>query len=592
MTDLRKIALLSVAVLAAAFMLEGCGGGGSSAPPPPPPPPPPVNTAPTIAIAKSTPDVDENAQLVLDASGSTDADGDALSFEWTQTAGPDTTLSGTDQAVMTVSPPFVDEDAELQFKLVLSDGEDTVEETVGAMLRNVILGRAYNNDSKTVLKPWDDAGTPKTVWWGHVGFETPMGEIEFKQPILDPRKVDTFLTYQDASRHAQGTFPKNTIFKGPKSRMFSIGHEPDDYLDTADDQIDGIILMPDTDEVVVRSRIYKLRQPVTDLESPPLAVDAPCDASVVSRYHYWKDFNEYELDSSTFEGIVVSRSGGGFSMFEGKLDGETLAYLPLSIENNPTGSFCAIVATNRYIDERFTRARTPAPLHYGPLIDTYDKGGNLILAVADDGRSATLFNSVKAVGSDAVTLSALETVEIDLDTNEPLDLVDAQTLGAVSVSGAEAGLALVYTDGEEMGTHRLVLIGVGSDGKILQHRKSWDRGVPTFVRQVAVHRGMGTSHTLVYPSPEIVVGLDEQDSFLAFRSPGFERAQPGSFFETNSVIIDFNRVPLEEAAYMSSRAPLSEIYNVDFGTLIRYQLWYYPDGDGADHVSYDYPDPD
>jgi uncharacterized protein (TIGR03382 family) len=73
--------------------------------------------------------------VTLDASGSTDPDpGTALSYAWTQTAGPTVTLTGTSL----VKPSFIapDATATLTFQVTVSDGvaqsTDTVDVTTTA----------------------------------------------------------------------------------------------------------------------------------------------------------------------------------------------------------------------------------------------------------------------------------------------------------------------------------------------------------------------------------------------------------------------------------------------------------------------------
>jgi hypothetical protein len=77
---LRSLTLLGLM----AALLAGCGGsggGGGDDPGPPPPPPPPSNRDPAAAFTSAA-SVAAGAPLVLDASGSTDADGDTLSHSW------------------------------------------------------------------------------------------------------------------------------------------------------------------------------------------------------------------------------------------------------------------------------------------------------------------------------------------------------------------------------------------------------------------------------------------------------------------------------------------------------------------------------
>src|SRR5262249_52473827 len=65
-----------------------------------------VTHGPT-ARAGATQTVDEGAAVTLDASATTDPDGDALAYSWTQIAGPPVTLSDPSSATPVFTAPFV-----------------------------------------------------------------------------------------------------------------------------------------------------------------------------------------------------------------------------------------------------------------------------------------------------------------------------------------------------------------------------------------------------------------------------------------------------------------------------------------------------
>ena len=82
---------------------------------------------PPVAVAGVDVQVLVGSQVVLDGSGSADADGDALTFSWTQIGGPSVPLTGTEQASFTAV-----EEGMYLFQLIVKDGEvdsepDTVE---------------------------------------------------------------------------------------------------------------------------------------------------------------------------------------------------------------------------------------------------------------------------------------------------------------------------------------------------------------------------------------------------------------------------------------------------------------------------------
>ena len=78
------------------------------------------NRAP-VSVAESVVTAASGALVTLDGSRSSDPDGDALSYRWTQTAGTAVTLNDADQAIATFTAPTLSADSRLRFELVVSD---------------------------------------------------------------------------------------------------------------------------------------------------------------------------------------------------------------------------------------------------------------------------------------------------------------------------------------------------------------------------------------------------------------------------------------------------------------------------------------
>lgn len=82
----------------------------------------PANRLPTAAISGPA-TVVAGAPATLDGSGSSDPDGDTLSYIWTQVSGPGVTLSASNTPAVTFIAPAVETNSNLRFRLAVSDGE-------------------------------------------------------------------------------------------------------------------------------------------------------------------------------------------------------------------------------------------------------------------------------------------------------------------------------------------------------------------------------------------------------------------------------------------------------------------------------------
>ena len=132
---LRQL-LLSATPVVGSVMLSACGGGGSSSPPPPPPP---ANVAPVAALSIAETSVREGNSFSLDASGSTDSNGDRLSYSYRVASGPSTDLSGASGSTASVTAPDVDANATLTVEVTVTDGRggsDTATASIDVLNNN------------------------------------------------------------------------------------------------------------------------------------------------------------------------------------------------------------------------------------------------------------------------------------------------------------------------------------------------------------------------------------------------------------------------------------------------------------------------
>lgn len=105
-----------------------------------------LNQAPVASVVSSV-SANEGGIVSLDASGSQDADGDQLTFQWSQTGGPSVAITNASSAVASVSTPQVSNSTQLTFDVAVSDPSGAVDiATVTVTVNDV---PASNNGSSS-----------------------------------------------------------------------------------------------------------------------------------------------------------------------------------------------------------------------------------------------------------------------------------------------------------------------------------------------------------------------------------------------------------------------------------------------------------
>jgi hypothetical protein len=109
---------------------------------------------PPVASVVAPPNAQAGSQVSLDGSGSTDPDGDSLTFKWTQTGGPTVALSSATAAQVQFAAPTVTADTALSFRLDINDGQG---HSASANATVTIVPVSSNNP------PVANAGSAQTV---------------------------------------------------------------------------------------------------------------------------------------------------------------------------------------------------------------------------------------------------------------------------------------------------------------------------------------------------------------------------------------------------------------------------------------------
>ena len=138
-----------------------------------------VNEAPIANPGANLTDPRPNSVVTLDGTASSDPDGDALTYMWTQVSGPPVTLDDVTSATPSFTIPLEAVDDPVIFELIVNDGfEDSEPVTVSIMAQNeapvaeagvdqdnVIPGNSINLDGTGSS---DADGDPLTYMWTQV----------------------------------------------------------------------------------------------------------------------------------------------------------------------------------------------------------------------------------------------------------------------------------------------------------------------------------------------------------------------------------------------------------------------------------------
>lgn len=140
----------------------------------------PANEPPVADASAASTLVPAGTTLSLDATDSTDPDGDSLSYEWSQTGGATVTLTDATTASPTVTAPSVSTETTLVFEVTVRDGAGGVDtDTVSISVEPPATPPRPTNGTDTVVVGYDASG---------VGLDT--YDIEVTTPGTNATIVD------------------------------------------------------------------------------------------------------------------------------------------------------------------------------------------------------------------------------------------------------------------------------------------------------------------------------------------------------------------------------------------------------------------
>lgn len=168
-------------------MLSACGGGTNSDNAGSEMPPPPVNLAPTLNVTASKSVVTEGQVFVLDASASTDPEGDTLTFSWSQLSGTNVTIGSPSDAQQNLTAPLVEANESLEFSVLVSDGVNSVSEQISIDVSDLVaieLASETSSFSNSIIKGLigltpDSSGGFRAYWGRGGSFAMPTSSQDF-----------------------------------------------------------------------------------------------------------------------------------------------------------------------------------------------------------------------------------------------------------------------------------------------------------------------------------------------------------------------------------------------------------------------------
>ena len=473
---------ISLLTTTSVLALTACGGGTSSSastngtpvattPQPVTSTPVATNSAPTASIVASNMAPNEGLSSTLDASASSDSDGDNLTYSWTQLSGPSLTFSAPNGITTGIAVPNLTTDTDARIQLQVSDGTNTTTEEVTLNLTNLVLSPVANStitNVGTLDYPNDVLALPMAASFGDtLNYLVYESGGQFLWDLISINSSNIFDIFQTAVIETSSAEIQNTPLSIPTS--------------FASFDSNGVNFLNSTN-------------------TPPelFSIDIPNACTVITDTNF------------SAGNIIVGLRDGGAALIETLADG--------SFRPNGTGNELQRFGGNAsFCEMQFTSGNQS-------LREITAGVGTRLLAFDENTNQIFSFSIIRDDNGQLSELTEIGSTPIDLDIPAGADL---DFIASTRIDSGGSGLALVYSDGETEGNHRLVIIGLNGDGSITQDVHNWDYGTPTSIVHAAVEDHPGDSlfittqdspHAVIFLSGEVFAG---PNTYLPLTGPSF-----------------------------------------------------------------------
>jgi hypothetical protein len=389
-----------------------------------------------------------------------------LTYSWVQISGPNVTISNPASATLNLNAAEVAADTAAQFRVTVTAGADSAAATVNVTFANIAqtpVFRTLSIAATTSFSGRVESLAGHTVLGLAGTTSSAGGPVSFQQITLPP---------------AQLQFATSPAFSAPFSQPAKLDFIPFAQAPVwiADPTLNPVVTV--MEETANRLRIFQ--RAAGGVFSPLVfdrTIEKPCYI-----HHPLRDPTN-ALGNTAY----VGQRSHGFSVIRTDLTTGSLYQ-----EINTGQSFCALVVAGTTVNDVLT------------------PGGvaQLSPVIAVDTAANTVSVFTGSTG-DPNVYALKEQAPVQLNAGTVLSFVAATQLRGFF--GDVSGLALIYTDGQHSGQHRLVVVGLNASSNLVQETRSWPIGVPADVLQHNLDQDL---------FPEIVVISSTSPQAIVFEATG------------------------------------------------------------------------